>query len=509
MGGNRLFKKHIIPRKILLLIMVSFVFLSKAIISEHIIIPFTEERIHYFSLNYSDIFKNNPIFNNLNNKTNFFLERLLTTDGQPISKCDFLYWDGKDIHLKYDILNDLNNMTIIATVNDFPMHSPYAFWKSNGGPTITKGPDNIWYVITRYRIGEQFNNTWGRGHYYGCFKSNNLHNWERIWLVNRTNITGELYTTYSFEQCTLRFFNNSWYFYFTSPLNSSYNWSTIWVNALTIEKIYTKVMNQKYWHVVDKKTPGYDRWKGSWFGYDEEYYWTPGHGNGSQSIKKNDYPELNIWETSSSYTGCGNARIIFFDIQSQKYITWGHKKVGSDIVWCYCVFSDKLKTLESRINHTIISNTSTYGGNARHVDYYCFAPYSYVIIMAYDYDKDGNEETCLWDYRTIDEKPPTVQIAKPSKGLYFFNLKLGRFLLQKPIIIGKIKVKVNATDNISSIKCVKFYIDNILKSNDTFPPYTWTWDTEIFSRFKRIITVEAYDNAGNNACDEIKVWKIL
>ena len=437
------------------------------------------------------------------------LEKSLFTDGQPIKKCDFLYWDGKEIHLKYNILNDTKNMTVVATVKDFPMHSPISLWKSNGCPTIIKGPDNTWYIITRYRIGEQFNKTWGRGHYYGCYKSKDLQNWQRIWLVNRTNITGGIHTTYTFEQCTLRFFNNSWYFYFTSSLNSTYNWSTIWVRASTIEDVYKKIMNQTYWHIVDKETPGYGRWKGSWFGYDEEYYWTPGYGNGSQSITKNDYPELYEWENLSSHTGCGDARIIIFDILSQKYITWGSKKVNADILWCFCIYSDKLVNLEARVNHTVVSNTATYGGNARYFDYYCLSPSSYVIIMAYDYDRDGKEETCLWDYRSGDKEPPIVKITKPIKGLYFFNLRLRPFSLRTPLIIGKIKIKANASDNNSGIKCVQFFVEGELKLNDTNPPYTWDWNFKDFLKFKQTIKVVAFDNAGYNASDEIKVWRIM
>ena len=54
---------------------------------------------------------------------------------------------------------------------------------------------------------------------------------------------------------------------------------------------------------------------------------------------------------------------------------------------------------------------------------------------------------------------------------------------------------------------VEFYIDDVLKANITSEPYSWTWTDKTFGR--HTIKVVAYDDEGNSASDEIKVWKFL
>jgi hypothetical protein len=105
---------------------------------------------------------------------------------------------------------------------------------------------------------------------------------------------------------------------------------------------------------------------------------------------------------------------------------------------------------------------------------------------------------------------PTVNITSPVEG--FLNIYiLGLFVLKirtfTTVVIGKIKVIVDALDNQSGIQRVEFYIDDELKSTDTAAPYDWIWsDRGHF--FPYTLKVVAYDNYGNNNSDAFKVWKI-
>ncbi len=105
----------------------------------------------------------------------------------------------------------------------------------------------------------------------------------------------------------------------------------------------------------------------------------------------------------------------------------------------------------------------------------------------------------------IDEVAPTIQIQKPRDGIYMGN----SVLLSIPniaIVFGSVDIEVNASDD-NLMDEVKIYIDEELKSNDTEAPYTWVWSE--FSIGKHSIKAIAFDNATNNATDEIIVWKFF
>ena len=105
-----------------------------------------------------------------------------------------------------------------------------------------------------------------------------------------------------------------------------------------------------------------------------------------------------------------------------------------------------------------------------------------------------------------DTTPPEVTIIKPKKALYINNKEM----IHLPFtcrIIGSIDIAVNASDNISGINRVEFYIDTKYQGNDSIAPYYWTWEKWAF--LKHTIKVIAYDYAGNSANDEITVWKFF
>lgn len=128
-------------------------------------------------------------------------------------------------------------------------------------------------------------------------------------------------------------------------------------------------------------------------------------------------------------------------------------------------------------------------------------------------DDDDAVDTISKAIEIVDDTiSPIVNIIKPQKALYILNFKIRSFLIRKPFIIGKINITVNATDDESGIERVEIFIDGELKANVTTQPYYYMWKREgrmsIFGH-KHTIKVVAYDNAGNNASKEIKVWKFL
>jgi len=100
--------------------------------------------------------------------------------------------------------------------------------------------------------------------------------------------------------------------------------------------------------------------------------------------------------------------------------------------------------------------------------------------------------------------PPIVNLTKPEKSLYVYNRRILPFFI--PLIIGKITIEANATDNFH-VDRVEFYIDDVLQANDTTEPYSWTWNSKTL--FSHTIKVIAYDNAFKSDSDEITVWKFF
>ena len=136
----------------------------------------------------------------------------------------------------------------------------------------------------------------------------------------------------------------------------------------------------------------------------------------------------------------------------------------------------------------------------------------YWRIVAWD-SHNASTAGPIWNFTTEpDTAPPQVEIAIPQKGYLYINL--ADFIIMKipfitTLIIGKLTVTANATDNQSGINRVEFYRDNELQATDTTAPYEWTW-TERGHFFPYVLKAIAYDNAGHYSNSaEVKVWKIF
>jgi uncharacterized repeat protein (TIGR02543 family) len=115
----------------------------------------------------------------------------------------------------------------------------------------------------------------------------------------------------------------------------------------------------------------------------------------------------------------------------------------------------------------------------------------------------GNKTVTAHFIQAEDTTPPVVEIAAPGNAIYFMNKEIIPF--KTPIVILSFTIGVNASDNGSGVNRVEFYIDGVLKENDTSKPYTCDWKD--FRSGKRTIKAVAYDNAGNSASTELQVFK--
>ena len=114
-------------------------------------------------------------------------------------------------------------------------------------------------------------------------------------------------------------------------------------------------------------------------------------------------------------------------------------------------------------------------------------------------------ETLTVNITETDNTPPTIEIIKPVKAVYVQNKKI--FSFPATLIIGKIDIEAEASDNETIITRVDFYVNNILKKRDYIKPYTWQWNETVFGKFK--IKTTTYDIAGNQKSYEITLWKII
>ncbi len=149
-----------------------------------------------------------------------------------------------------------------------------------------------------------------------------------------------------------------------------------------------------------------------------------------------------------------------------------------------------------------------------------FGPYASgeIICFSHAWSKDGTytirvklkdvygaESDWATHVIIIESEPPELTILSPKTGIYIRNKKI--LPLPIPIIFGEITISANASDKISGMSHVDFYIDGIFKSNINTSPYSWNWSERVF--LKHEIKLAAYDNVGNNVTQEMKVWKFF
>jgi len=103
------------------------------------------------------------------------------------------------------------------------------------------------------------------------------------------------------------------------------------------------------------------------------------------------------------------------------------------------------------------------------------------------------------DNKTVGGCPrPTVRILRPENALYLFNIKL-KTLSSQPIIIGRIKITVEAYQEEVGIDHVSFYIDSSYKYSDYEAPYEWVWKERSFFFYDIGVWAESKDGKSSEA----------
>ena len=142
-----------------------------------------------------------------------------------------------------------------------------------------------------------------------------------------------------------------------------------------------------------------------------------------------------------------------------------------------------------------------------------FSTKYYWKIIAHD-NHGQVTEGAIWSFTTgsvPDITPPTVNIEKPKNGYFYIQDNDGkqRLLLKNTLIIGKITIQVNATDSESGIDRILFLIDGKEQTEITTAPYTFLWTRFSLPFISHTISVVVYDEAGNNARQDLKARKFL
>ncbi|MFH1663820.1 MAG: Ig-like domain-containing protein [archaeon] len=108
---------------------------------------------------------------------------------------------------------------------------------------------------------------------------------------------------------------------------------------------------------------------------------------------------------------------------------------------------------------------------------------------------DSNNRTAFSDKSIVitaetDSVNPTVTITQPQES---------------QIVSGTVNISADATDNETGIKEVRFYVDDVLKANDTTSSYEYSWSSSSVSNGSHTIKAIAEDLAGNTDDDYIMI----
>jgi hypothetical protein len=137
----------------------------------------------------------------------------------------------------------------------------------------------------------------------------------------------------------------------------------------------------------------------------------------------------------------------------------------------------------------------------------------YWKIVAHDNHGQATEGP-IWSFTTgsvPDITPPTVTIEKPKSSYLYIQDNDGKqfLLLKNALIVGKITIEVNATDTESGIDRIIFLIDGKEQAEITTSPYIFLWTRFSLPFIPHTISVVVYDEAGNNARQNVKALKFL
>ncbi|MDD5687961.1 MAG: Ig-like domain-containing protein [Elusimicrobia bacterium] len=113
-----------------------------------------------------------------------------------------------------------------------------------------------------------------------------------------------------------------------------------------------------------------------------------------------------------------------------------------------------------------------------------------IKVLAYDtISQSTSSQISVTVNNNVADNPPTVSISTYTNG---------------NTVAGLANITAIASDD-HGVSRVEFYIDNVCKSTDTSAPYTWSWDTTVYSNASHTIKVLAYDTISQSTSSQISV----
>ncbi|RLF37239.1 MAG: hypothetical protein DRN03_02615, partial [Thermoplasmata archaeon] len=106
---------------------------------------------------------------------------------------------------------------------------------------------------------------------------------------------------------------------------------------------------------------------------------------------------------------------------------------------------------------------------------------------------------------TADNSKPSLEIVKPTYGIYIFGIRILPIPFSKAIIIGPITAKVNVIDNFGAEK-VEYYIDGELVEVVNKEPFDWKASLPVGLHE---LKVKAYDHAQNIDIKSVSFLKLF
>lgn len=330
--------------------------------------------------------------------------------GQPAVKSSFIEWDGVDMTMKYDIVNDTANMTVVADAAGRGCsweHDTGSEWASAvGGCSITKSPiNNTYYVAGRDRP-----NDGDRGYQWVVMKANGdtLNSWTVLWRQIRSNVINSPTPAAlkSIEGVCIRYYNSSYYFYFCVMFTDVVNcWSVYYIKASSVEALNATLHDGNNWNLINKE--GSLKVKDPMVFYNgSKYYliWTDS-SNSRIRVYSSVHPEFGVktqvYSRLWAYTGEHSGVILFDNKTANQFILWTDE-VDKDNDRVGFNFYNSTDTENWTFSDTHFKNDRgmVESKNMRYFDYYSEGWNDYVVIMEFDEDDDEwSAECCLWDYR--------------------------------------------------------------------------------------------------------------
>lgn len=172
---------------------------------------------------------------------------------------------------------------------------------------------------------------------------------------------------------------------------------------------------------------------------------------------------------------------------------WWTTEVTANLVpVCRCVVADSFHALDGAAFAS--GNKTTIAEGVHELRYYSVST-------------TGGQEAVRSASFKVDTTPPTVTLVNPKAGEIH---AASRTLQGAAVTIAaqNVLVEANATDVLSGVARVDFYVDEAIVASDASPPYQFTWAAGRAPSGLHRLIAESWDVAGNSARAEMPVLTI-